>query len=638
MRPIELDLMLDYRYLSDLKACHGKLFFVDTLADIKANDYTQRLHAFDPKTKEDKVLYEDKRVTYTIFDDQIMILKSEEKAETTVYRLEDGLKKAFHLPLEVKMIKDVDASHYFIEATIDHRVPDLYALDVKDKEAYDKRCQEDEDYVLLDEYPFFFNGAGFINGKRNAGFIVDKDSLKIKRITPATMDIESAIFHDDQIYLLANDYESMKLMWSKIYVYDVTKDELKMIYDNKDMFISRIVMVHDDLYALASKDTCIGGKSFYKVTSDGLKLVYATESMFGSSIGSDCRYGRSTSSITHDGDLYILNTVDERSVVQRFDGKELTFVTDFEGSVDDMTFNGDDLYIIAMKDMKLQEVYEAKDEVLQLTHLNEDVLTDKYVARPEKLTCFNVHELRGWVLKPYDFDPNKTYPAILDIHGGPKTAYGEVFYHEMQYWASKGYFVFFLNPHCSDGRGDEFADYLKHYGATDYDDIMVFTDEVLKRYPNIDPQRLGVTGGSYGGYMTNWIITHTDRFKCAASQRSISNRVADFYYSDYSYDTTYENGIPLDQRAIDLFWDRSPLKYVEKAVTPTLFIHATEDYRCPFPEALQLFSALKWKGVDTKICGFKGENHELSRSGKPKHRLRRIQEITAWMDYYLKDQ
>ena len=342
MRPIELDLMLDYRYLSDLKACHGKLFFVDTLADIKANDYTQRLHAFDPKTKENKVLYEDKRVTYTIFDDQIMILKSEEKAETTVYRLEDGLKKAFHLPLEVKMIKDVDASHYFIEATIDHRVPDLYALDVKDKEAYDKRCQEDEDYVLLDEYPFFFNGAGFINGKRNAGFIVDKDSLKIKRITPATMDIESAIFHDDQIYLLANDYESMKLMWSKIYVYDVTKDELKMIYDNKDMFISRIVMVHDDLYALASKDTCIGGKSFYKVTSDGLKLVYATESMFGSSIGSDCRYGRSTSSITHDGDLYILNTVDERSVVQRFDGKELTFVTDFEGSVDDMTFNGDD--------------------------------------------------------------------------------------------------------------------------------------------------------------------------------------------------------------------------------------------------------------------------------------------------------
>ena len=224
---------------------------------------------------------------------------------------------------------------------------------------------------------------------------------------------------------------------------------------------------------------------------------------------------------------------------------------------------------------------------------------------------------------------------ILDIHGGPKTAYGQVFYHEMQLWASRGYFVAFCNPHCSDGKGDDFADYLKHYGATDYDDIMKFVDAVCEAYPAIDTQRLGVTGGSYGGYMTNWIITHTDRFKVAASQRSISNRVADFYYSDYSYDTTYENGIPLDEKAIELFWDRSPLKYVENAVTPTLFIQSTQDYRCPFPEPLQLFSALKWKGVDTRICGFKGENHELSRSGKPKHRLRRLKEITDWITKYI---
>ena len=159
---------------------------------------------------------------------------------------------------------------------------------------------------------------------------------------------------------------------------------------------------------------------------------------------------------------------------------------------------------------------------------------------------------------------------------------------------------------------------------------MAFVDKALELYP-IDPERLAVTGGSYGGYMTNWIITHTDRFKAAAAQRSISNRVADFYYSDYSYDTTYENGIPLDSKAIELFWDRSPLKYVENAVTPTLFIQSTEDYRCPFPEALQLFSALKWKGVETRVCGFKGENHELSRSGKPTHRLRRLNEITDWL-------
>ncbi len=636
MKPIELELMLRYRYLSALNGLGDKLLFVDTLADIENNDYTQRLHAFNPDTKVDEIIYEDKRVKYALIDDKIMILKEEEKDETVVYVLDDGLKKVFSLPLSVGSITSIDDDYYLVRASIDCDTPDFYSFDKKAKEDWHKKRKADEDYLILDEYPFYFNGTGFINGTRNAAFIVDKKSLEIKRITPPTMDVEDVIIGNDKIYLLANDYESMKLMWSKIYVYDVTNDELTLMYDNKDMFITRLVMIHDEVYALASEDTCISGKSFYKVCDGSLELVYKTEYMFWNTVGSDCRYGKTTSAITQDGDLYILNTVEERSVVNRFDGEELTFVTNFEGSVDDMTFIGDDLYIIAMKDMKLQELYKVEEEIVQISNINSAVLADRYVAIPEKLSSFNVDDIRGWVLKPYDFDPNKTYPAILDIHGGPKTAYGEVFYHEMQYWASRGYFVFFLNPHCSDGRGDDFADYLKHYGSTDYDDIMKFTDEVLKRYPNIDSKRLGVTGGSYGGYMTNWIITHTDRFKCAASQRSISNRVADFYYSDYSYDTTYENGIPLDERAIELFWERSPLKYVANAVTPTLFIHSTEDYRCPFPEAIQLFSALKWKGVDTKICGFKGENHELSRSGKPTHRLRRIEEITAWMDKYLK--
>ena len=326
----------------------------------------------------------------------------------------------------------------------------------------------------------------------------------------------------------------------------------------------------------------------------------------------------------------------ERSIVASYDGKAFAPVTDFEGSVDDLTFADGRLFVLALKDMKLQELYEVGEEVRQLTFLNEEVLKDRYVAKPERFTVFNQDEIVGWALKPYDFDGTKKYPCILDIHGGPKTAYGEVFYHEMQLWASEGYFVIFCNPHCSDGRGNAFADYVDHYGATDFFDIMKFVDKALELYPQIDPERVGVTGGSYGGYMTNWIITQTDRFKCAASQRSISNRHADFFYSDYAFDCTYENGIPLDEKALKLFWDRSPIKFWDKAKTPTLFIHSTEDYRCPFPEALQLFTALKINGVETRLCGFKGENHELSRSGKPAHRIRRLKEITGWMDKFLK--
>jgi len=426
-------------------------------------------------------------------------------------------------------------------------------------------------------------------------------------------------------------------MWSSVYQYDVETKQLTCLYKNENVYIRKIFLAQGKLHVAANMKTCISGQNFYTIENGKLVCQYESEYMFWNSVGTDCHYGRCKNNMTVGDDFYVLNTVDERAVLNKYDGTSLQFVTNFEGSTDDFTFIDNQLYIIALKDMKLQEIYQVNgEEIVQLTTINEEVLKDRYVAKPEKFSFFNLHEIRGWALKPINYDPTKKYPMILDIHGGPKTAYGEVFYHEMQLWASKGYFVIFCNPHCSDGRGDDFSDYLKHYGATDYDDIMLFVDKALEKYPQIDVNRLGVTGGSYGGYMTNWIITHTDRFKAAAAQRSISNRVADFYYSDYSYDTTYENGIPLNSDAIKLFWDRSPLKYVENAVTPTLFIQSTEDWRCPFPEAVQLFSALKWKGVETRICGFKGENHELSRSGKPEHRLRRLAEITEWMESHVK--
>ena len=236
----------------------------------------------------------------------------------------------------------------------------------------------------------------------------------------------------------------------------------------------------------------------------------------------------------------------------------------------------------------------------------------------------------------FKFDENKKYPAILDIHGGPKTAYGEIYYHEMQHWASKGYFVMFCNPRGSDGKGNLFADLRHQFGGIDYQDIMAFVDLVLEKYPAIDKDRLGVTGGSYGGYMTNWIIGQTDRFKCAATQRSISNWITEVGVSDYGIDFPIEQDFGDVRNCAAELWSMSPLKFVNNAVTPTLFIHSTEDYRCPVPEALQLYTALTCNGVETRMVLFKGENHELSRGGKPAHRIRRLQEITGWMDKHLK--
>ena len=165
---------------------------------------------------------------------------------------------------------------------------------------------------------------------------------------------------------------------------------------------------------------------------------------------------------------------------------------------------------------------------------------------------------------------------------------------------------------------------------------MLFTDKVLESYPAIDEKRVGVTGGSYGGFMTNWIIGHTGRFAAAASQRSISNWLSFYETSDIGYFFAADQVDGTPWTAMEKLWDQSPLKYADKVTTPTLFIHSDEDYRCPLSEGMQMFTAIKDHGVDARMCIFKGENHELSRSGKPKHRIRRLAEITGWFDKYLK--
>ena len=197
----------------------------------------------------------------------------------------------------------------------------------------------------------------------------------------------------------------------------------------------------------------------------------------------------------------------------------------------------------------------------------------------------------------------------------------------------------FTNIRGSDGRDDAFADIRGQYGFVDYQNLMDFTDAVLAEYTNIDQSKLCVTGGSYGGFMTNWIITHTSRFCAAASQRSISNWVSMTFISDIGlYFCTNECGTDglFDEADTEKLWKHSPLKYAKGAKTPTLFIHSDEDYRCPLPEGMQMMQALAAQNVETRMVIFHGENHELSRSGKPEHRLRRLREITDWFESHIK--
>ncbi|HHY11941.1 MAG TPA: S9 family peptidase, partial [Firmicutes bacterium] len=275
----------------------------------------------------------------------------------------------------------------------------------------------------------------------------------------------------------------------------------------------------------------------------------------------------------------------------------------------------------------------------RLTSVNEEVLSELQLSQPEYFlfTASDGVELEGWLMKPINFEPGKKYPVVVEIHGGPAVTYGLAFFHEFQVLASNGYGVFYCNPRGSLGYGEWFAQQvIADQGGMDYQDIMA-----LRNYMDTvewaDSGKVGVTGGSYGGFMTNWIVGHTDRFHAAVTQRSISNWYTKYGTSDIGF---YGNRKGMGMRDL---WDsegflmeRSPIRYAPNVNTPILIIHAEQDYRCPMEQAEQWYIALKRLGKTVEFARFAGENHELSRSGKPWNRRERLRHILRWFGEHLK--
>lgn len=245
-------------------------------------------------------------------------------------------------------------------------------------------------------------------------------------------------------------------------------------------------------------------------------------------------------------------------------------------------------------------------------------------------------ELQGWIMKPPGFDSMKKYPSILEIHGGPQVQYGNVFMFEFLFLSSQGYIIHFCNPPGSIGYGEEYTRAVwNNWGTIDYDALMKWTDFISqKRY--IDKDRMGVTGGSYGGYMTNWIIGRTRNFKAAVTQRSVCNLVSFWGTSDVNWYFQTEFGDEPPWENIENYWRQSPLKSIKKARTPTLIIHSENDMRCSIEQAEQVYVALKKLGVETKMVIFSDESHGLSRSGRTDRRIERLKCIQEWFDKYLK--
>jgi len=273
----------------------------------------------------------------------------------------------------------------------------------------------------------------------------------------------------------------------------------------------------------------------------------------------------------------------------------------------------------------------------QLTRLNAPLWKQMQLVPVERVPFKGADnwDVDGFFMKPVGWEAGKKYPMILTIHGGPGGQYGFDWYHEFQVYASRGWAVFFTNPRGSTGYGEKFERGIElNWGAKDYADVMAGVDAILAKYAWIDRDRLGVTGGSYGGFLTNWIVGHTNRFKAAVTLRSISNFVSDDGTRDGAYGHADDFGGDIFENT-DLYWDRSPLKYVKHVKTPTLVLHSDNDFRVPIEQGEQWFRALRHVGVPSEIVFFPRENHNLTRTGEPKHVVESINWQVYWFDRYL---
>lgn len=653
MEKLKLDDFTNYKFLSQIKHGNEKDKFALLVHEIdkKENKYLSNIWVYDENKLKQLTRSDQENYFIWLNDEELLFSSDRDQSDkknkkdkeifTQFYKININggeAKKYFKIDKNVTDIKRINDDKFVFTAIYDKQ---------KENKEENKDEKEEKTFIEIDEIPFWSNGSGYTNKKRNRLYIYDLTKDSYQSISDELTNVSDFSLNDnkEKIVFTSNKYENKMKLTDSLYVYYIKNSELKTI-DSGNFSYNYARFLNDDKLIVNATDMKNygineNGKFYiYDLNNEDIQCITPDfDKSVWNSVGSDVRYGGNSNVGVENNHLYFITTENDSSYINKIDENgNIEKLVENTGSVDGFSIKDRQIYFVGLRDLKLQEIYELKDKKEeQISKFNTFVQEEKKLSKPQKLVIENNDvNIEGFLIKPVDFDENKKYPAILDIHGGPKTVYGNIFYHEMQYWANEGYVVFFCNPRGSDGKGNEFADIRGKYGTIDYDDIMKFTDQILDKYSFIDSEKVGVTGGSYGGFMTNWIIGHTDRFKAAASQRSISNWTSMYSTTDIGYYFTKDQIGETPWSDNDKLWEHSPLKYADKVNTPTLFIHGEKDYRCWVVEGIEMFTALKFHNVESKLCIFKDENHELSRSGKPKSRIDRLRQMTDWFDKYLK--
>ena len=348
-----------------------------------------------------------------------------------------------------------------------------------------------------------------------------------------------------------------------------------------------------------------------------------------------------------DGDRIVF-TLEDRGNVHLYtalaDGSsEPELLVGGERVIPDYDLRDGRLAYVASSHTTMRELYLGGDG-RRLTDVGHSFTDGRELVEPERFTAVSQdgYAVDAWLVRPAGFDEGKRYPTLLTIHGGPFTQYGTGFFDEVQVYAGAGYVVLFSNPRGGSGYSEEHGRAIRGplggagpgWGTRDYEDLMAVVDTALETFDFIDTERLGVLGGSYGGYMTSWIVGHTKRFRAAISERAVNNLVSMFGSSDLFWVFERQFGGPMWEN-VEAYLERSPSTYAQQIETPLLVLHSEQDLRCSIEQGEHLFTLLRLLGKEVELLRFPAESHELSRSGSPRHRVLRFEAILDWFGRYL---
>lgn len=652
MKTIQAETLCDLKNVSQPLVAGGNYFYLETRIDKDDNQYRSSLYSIHPSTKE-RVLWVDEEL-----NPSAVKISPNEKWLSFIAKNKDNKAQIFLMPIKggtafsLTDEKEGISSYEWVKSSSSL----YYQTSQKAQEDQETKDKADDSKqvksIPVTKLQYKMDGQGITERKR---------SYQIKKIDIATKASSLILDKDrpvrlqyvsqDESYLLYVDKLNPEDEWvygASVYEYDIASETAQLI--TKDIpagsFSFEDVNASETEFLFSGNDfshsfVTLNSVFVWNRESRVFKNVSVKDKYAGDLIIGDFQQKVNGFPVKWLNDERFIYPVTEHGKLLLYEGNtagKATCLVDKTWHITDGDVIDDSTVLVTYSDLttpsRLAHLNLKTGEVTNVYNPNESVEKELRFSSPKRFWYKGADswDIQGWYVPP--IEKKDKHPAVLYIHGGPQVCYGESFFHEMQLLAAKGYGVIMLNPRGGNGYGQEFvASILGDYGNKDYEDLMLGTDAVLEKYPEIDKDSVFVAGGSYGGFMTNWIVGHTDRFKAAITQRCISNWISFYGTSDVGA-FFVEFQLKRDISQMEELWTMSPLAHAQHCKTPLLIIHGQEDLRCPQEQAEQMYTAMKKQGVETKMVLYPKSSHGLSREGLPNLRIERLNEISNWLKKY----